>query len=302
MESVELALPKRHSLKLLDFLGHLPVGVAWASIPDGTIRYVNERFVSLFGYPLEELTTVHDWIMKSYADPGQAQAIDAFWYSHSGDTFEGREIEEVELDIRCKDGSIKTVLSSKILLPEQSGALSLFLDITPRTQREKVVRQQAMEDPLTGLLNRRAFSEHFESDLARSAEHGRMMALLLLDLDDFKPVNDTLGHEAGDRLLEIVARRLQGCLREGDQACRIGGDEFAVLVNDVQQESTAWLLADRIMQALSRPVNLDGKQTSISCSVGIAVYPQDGSDQQSLFRHADEAMYRVKRSKHEAGR
>lgn len=302
MENVELSLPRRQSLKLLDFLGHLPVGVAWASIPDGTIRYVNERFVTLFGYALEELSTVHEWIVQCYVDPEQAQAIDTFWYRQSGAQLEGREIEEIELDIRCKDGSVKTVLSSKILLPEQSGALSLFLDITPRSQREKLVRQQAMEDPLTGLLNRRAFSEYFEECLARSGKQASLMALLLLDLDQFKPINDTFGHEAGDRLLEVVAKRLRGCLRDEDLACRIGGDEFAVLVCDMQQESTAWLLADRIMQALARPINLGGNQVSINSSIGIAVYPQDGPDQQSLFRHADEAMYRVKRSKRDAGR
>src|SRR5690606_1179715 len=232
------------------------------------------------GYALEELSTVHEWIQQSYVNPEQAQAIDAFWYSHSGEKLEGREIEEIELDIRCKDGKIKTVLSSKILLPEQSGALSLFLDITPRIQREKLVRQQAMEDPLTGLLNRRAFSEYFEIGLSVSQEHKSLMALLLIDLDQFKPVNDTLGHEVGDRLLEIVAKRLRGCLRDEDLACRIGGDEFAVLVGDMQQESTAWLLADRIMQALARPVNLEGSKVSVSCSIGIAVYPQDGADQQ----------------------
>ena len=299
MENMTLELPQQSRLQLQEFLGHLPIGVAWASVPDGRIRFVNDRFTAMFGYSLAELSTVHDWIMRSYARPEQATAVDGFWYERSDtvDAAGSREIGEIELDIRCKDGSIKTVLSSKILLPQQSGALSLFLDITPRTQREKKVRQLAMEDSLTGLLNRRGFEEQLREDLEHSRRSDALMALLLLDLDRFKPVNDTLGHEAGDRLLQVVAQRLRSCLREDDSACRLGGDEFAVLITGMHQENTAWLLADRIMQALARPVDLDGQRVSTACSIGIAVFPQDGTDLQTLLRHADEAMYRVKRNK-----
>ncbi|MGP1609977.1 MAG: diguanylate cyclase domain-containing protein, partial [Burkholderiales bacterium] len=215
-----------------DVLARMPVGVAWASASDGQILYVNRKFTSMFGYALSDLTTVHTWIESAYANPEQARSIDDFWAHTLDGSGQAAEIDEVELDIRCKDGRVKTVLSGKIMLPNQTGALATFLDITPRKEKENLIRRQAMEDALTGLLNRRAFSQLMEQRLHECEEDaGAGMALLLIDLDGFKSVNDTFGHDQGDALLQKVAERLKLAVRDGDTLCRIGGDEFGVVLH-----------------------------------------------------------------------
>ncbi len=274
-----------------DLLARMPVAVAWAA-HDGRIRYVNRKFTRMFGYALEELTTVQAWIQQCYVDPAQVLAVEDFWAGHQPDS-EQVEMDDVELDIRCKDGSVKTVLSGKIELPNQAGALSTFQDITPRKENERLIRRQAMEDELTGLLNRRAFGANLQQALLRSRDN-MGVALILLDLDGFKQVNDTLGHDSGDVLLKRVADRLRQAVRDGDSLCRIGGDEFCVIVGSVASEQTAMLVADRMLASLTKPFEVSGHAITIGASIGIAWYPQDGADEQTLFKHADEALYRAK--------
>lgn len=271
----------------------LPVGLAWADV-DGTIRFVNRKFTSMFGYTVADLTTVHAWIESCYAVPEQAVAIDEFWRSQAGTGDEApAEIEEFELDILCKDGTVKTVLSGKIRLPDQAGALSTFLDITPRKHEEEIVRQQALEDPLTGLLNKRAFREMLEGGLSRSVRNRTTLALLLVDLDRFKHVNDEWGHDQGDFLLRQLARRLRYAVRHHDPVFRIGGDEFCVLMDDVDR-AFAENAAARILEETARPFRLQGTVVSTSVSIGIASCPGDARDAERLFRLADEALYRAK--------
>ncbi|MES2603878.1 MAG: sensor domain-containing diguanylate cyclase [Pseudomonadota bacterium] len=276
-----------------DVLSRMPVAVAWASGPEGTIRFVNRKFTRMFGYTMDDLTTVHEWILKCYAVPEQASSIDNFWQDQIKSTGKPTEIEDIELDIICKDGSIKTVLSGKIVLPNQAGALSTFQDITHQKESELLSRKQAMEDPLTGLLNRRAFSQSLELALRRCRE-GCNMALMLIDLDGFKQVNDTLGHDRGDLLLRQVADRLRLAVRDQDVLCRIGGDEFCIVVNSINGEQTASIIADRVLFGLAMPYQLLGDDAKTGASIGIALYPDDGIDEQSLFKHADEALYRAK--------
>lgn len=282
-----------------DVLARMPVGVAWANAKDGKILYVNRKFTHMFGYALSDLSTVHEWIEKCYADPEQAHSIDEFWIHTQDvvDTGQSTEIDEVELDIRCKDGRIKTVLSGKILLPGQSGALATFLDITPRKEKENLIQRQALEDALTGLLNRRAFGLRMEQRLQQCADSGDGMALLLMDIDGFKQVNDTFGHDQGDLLLQQVAARLQQAVRDGDALCRIGGDEFGMVLKNVGNEATASHVAERILYGLTRkPYELGKTVLSVGASIGIALYPEDGASEIELFKHADEALYRAKNS------
>lgn len=284
--SSTLPMPDAH-----DLLARMPVAVAWAA-PDGRIRYVNHKFTRMFGYAQDDLSTVQQWIQQCYIDPAQALAIDDFWISNHHDD-ESAEMDGIELDIRCKDGSIKTVLSGKIVLPNHAGALSTFQDITPRKESERLIRRQAMEDELTGLLNRRAFGINLQQALLRSRENSGV-ALILLDLDGFKRVNDTLGHDSGDLLLKRVAERLRQAVRDGDSLCRIGGDEFCVIVGSVAGVQTATLVADRMLTTLTKPFDVSGNTISIGASIGIALYPQDGKDEHTLFKYADEALYRAK--------
>jgi diguanylate cyclase (GGDEF)-like protein/PAS domain S-box-containing protein len=281
-----------------DVLARMPVAVAWANARDGRILYVNRKFTTMFGYHLSDLSSVHAWIENCYVNPDQAKSVDEFW-AHTRDALPGEptEMDEVELDIRCKDGRIKTVLSGKIMLPNQSGALATFLDITPRKEKENLIRRQALEDPLTGLLNRRAFTERMQRRLGECREQGGGMALLLIDMDGFKNVNDSFGHLQGDVLLQKVAERLKQAVRDGDALCRIGGDEFGVVLHSVSNEGTASHVAERILYGLTRkPYELGQTALGIGASIGIALYPDDGGDEIALFKHADQALYRAKNS------
>ena len=160
------------------------------------------------------------------------------------------------------------------------------------------LHRQALHDALTGLPNRSLLSEHLAVALARARRSGSAVAIAYIDLDDFKLVNDNLGHAAGDRLLVEVALRLQGCLRDTDVLARQGGDEFLLLLADLEDPQTAKAAAgatfERIRTALEEPFLLDGAELQIGVSMGVSVFPEDASDAETLHRHADGAMYRAK--------
>lgn len=277
-----------------DVLARMPVAVAWATY-DGRIRFVNRKFHRMFGYTLDDLTTVQDWIKKCYAIADQVTIIDNFWQTQRTPSAKPAEIEDVELEIVCKDGSTRSVLGGRIVLPNLGGAISTYQDITPRKENERLIRKQAMEDTLTGLLNRRAFSEAMDMAM-RNCRDGSDMALMMIDLDGFKHVNDTLGHDAGDILLKLVADRLRLAVRDQDVLCRIGGDEFCVVVNHILSADTAKTIADRILAGLAHPYRLGDQQVQVGASIGIAMYPEDGRNEQELFKYADAALYRAKQS------
>jgi diguanylate cyclase (GGDEF)-like protein/PAS domain S-box-containing protein len=196
---------------------------------------------------------------------------------------------------------------------EQGRALRLVgavHDITRRKDAEEQVRRLAYFDTLTGLPNRLLFTEQLIKALAHAERHGQQLAIMFIDLDDFKRVNDTLGHGAGDDLLKQIGLRLAGSIRSLDSVtrnglddeintiARLGGDEFIVLLNNVHQEFDAGTVARRLVSALAEPVTVQGAELYVSCSVGVATYPGDGNDIETLLMNADTAMYRAK----EAGR
>ncbi len=162
------------------------------------------------------------------------------------------------------------------------------------TRAERHVRHLAYHDPLTGLPNRLMFVDHLARAIERAAAHGNALAVLFLDLDRFKFVNDTLGHEAGDRLLNTMAERLRGCVRADDCVARLGGDEFTVLLEHLPRPGVAASIAQNICRTLSAPLTIDGQEIVVSVSIGISVHPADGDDVSTLLRHADTAMYRAK--------
>lgn len=155
----------------------------------------------------------------------------------------------------------------------------------------------ARYDELTGLPNRRLFQDRMRSALARTRRHRERFALLYVDIDDFKQVNDSLGHSAGDQLLEEVALRLQQCVREEDTVARMGGDEFVILLEEIQTPDDADMIAEKILSSVSFPVHLDGHLLCVKASVGIALYPDHGDSAEQLLRHADAAMYDSKKAK-----
>ncbi|WP_024300963.1 bifunctional diguanylate cyclase/phosphodiesterase [Pseudogulbenkiania sp. MAI-1] len=167
-------------------------------------------------------------------------------------------------------------------------------DITLLKQGERELQRLAFYDPLTGLANRALFADHLQMALAGARREPGQLAVMYIDLDRFKSVNDTLGHPAGDRLLSEVAGRLRGVVRDADTLARLGGDEFTVLLAELHGEEQALQVAARIIQSVSQPVLLDGQELFVSASVGIAFFPQHGDDADTLCRHADMALYEAK--------
>ena len=163
-----------------------------------------------------------------------------------------------------------------------------------RKRAEDRLAYYAQHDALTGLANRFLFRDRLLQALARSRRTKRVVGLLLLDLDRFKAVNDAFGHECGDRLLRGAAERLYSCVREVDAVCRLGGDEFTVVLEGVSDENDLTAVAQRILDAIARPFDLDGQQVTVGVSVGITAFPRDNQNIDGLLRHADVAMYRAK--------
>ena len=169
-----------------------------------------------------------------------------------------------------------------------------------RQQMHARLQRMAQYDQLTQVPNRELLRERFKAALANARVTSGRMALLYIDLDRFKQVNDTYGHGVGDMLLQAVASRLQGCVRDSDTVARIGGDEFVVLLHSIQALEDAYGVQEKIQHALSLPLRLDGHCLSIGPSIGVACFPDHGTEDVALFRHADEAMYSAKRHNHKA--
>ncbi|HZW21044.1 CHASE domain-containing protein [Noviherbaspirillum sp.] len=199
---------------------------------------------------------------------------------------------------RIESGRTQLVLQAGISISLLLGLLMwIFLDDRARAlQAANQAMQLALYDPLTGLPNRKLLDERLQQALAAAKRHGGHLALLFIDLDKFKPVNDNFGHSYGDLLLKEVALRLRSCVRESDTASRLGGDEFVALLPEVENEHDVSVVADKILQRLTMPYDVAGHTFDISASIGAAVYPQDGGDAKSLTRSADLAMYEAKNS------
>ena len=175
-----------------------------------------------------------------------------------------------------------------------AGRLLLFRDVSDRARLEQDLRRLAYYDTLTGLPNRTLFNDRLEHELSRARRHGECMAVFFVDLDRFKVINDSLGHELGDKVLTSVALRMQNCLRAEDTLARLGGDEFAVLLPGIGDDGSATIVADRLLASLVVPHHIGGHELTVGASLGVALFPRDGSDVDRLLRSADTAMYRAK--------
>jgi len=208
------------------------------------------------------------------------------------DTYRSVNIRKQQEVQELADGRIVSI--SRRMLSD-GGWLTTHEDITDRAQSERRIAYMAQHDILTGLANRALFAEKFDEISKRHNRHGAGFSLLMLDLDRFKAVNDTLGHSAGDLLLKEVAKRLQSSLRETDILARLGGDEFAIIQEgEVEQRAAAVTVALKIIDLLEKPFDLDGQQVSIGISIGIAFAPEHGEDPDQLMKRADIALYAAK--------
>ncbi len=187
--------------------------------------------------------------------------------------------------------SINTVRDAKGGVGNYVG---MFTDITARKQAEERLRVLAYHDPLTGLPNRALFHTLLNQALAKAQRHHRLGAVLFIDLDRFKNINDTLGHAIGDLLLKEVAARLLTCLRQSDTIARLGGDEFTILLEEIAHEQDAIIVAQKTLAVLAEPFNLAGNEVFVTASIGLSLFPHDGSDVEALLKNADTALYRTK--------
>jgi diguanylate cyclase (GGDEF)-like protein/PAS domain S-box-containing protein len=170
----------------------------------------------------------------------------------------------------------------------------IFRDIKERKLAEKKLEYMALYDPLTDLPNRTLFFDRLNQAIALAKRNSYAFALMFLDLDGFKQVNDSMGHDIGDMLLKETARRLTDCLRKSDTVARMGGDEFTLVLTKLEMASDAKIVAEKVIACMSNPFHLKGYDCSVTVSIGISLYPADSSDGETLFKHADMAMYRVK--------
>jgi diguanylate cyclase (GGDEF)-like protein/PAS domain S-box-containing protein len=213
----------------------------------------------------------------------------------------GRPLLGLTIGLELVDGDVVWVHENvlPIVRPGDdvpSAVLISFNDIGPARAAQQQLTFLAQRDALTGLYNRAYFSQRMQAVMEQAADDVQQVAVLFLDLDGFKKVNDTAGHEAGDHLLRIVAQRLSACVRQGDTLARLGGDEFVVLLDNVRSLAEAERLAKRIVEAIAQPFSTGGTEYYLGASIGIAAYPDHGSDAATLLRCADAAMYNAKQN------
>ena len=257
---------------------------------DLRFTFLNPRLNTLLGYPDGYLIDRRLDSLWPAADPPRVLALAIRLRQGKAATY--------EQELRRADGSLLTAIVTDAphldAAGNLQGAILTITDISERKASEQRIHYLATHDALTGLANRAQFLDQMNTSLLLAMRHRTRFALLLLDLDRFKEVNDTLGHAAGDALLIEAARRMQQGLRASDLLARQGGDEFMVLLHDVHSPDEAEAVAGKIRQAIRQPFTLEGTEQHISVSIGIALYPEDGTDIETLTRHADAAMYRAK--------
>ena len=203
-----------------------------------------------------------------------------------------------ELRLRDARGEVRWFASTIASQADAQGRVTrlrgAMVDVTARRLAESRVQRLAYQDDLTGLPNRAAFMEHIADAVAQARARGSRLALLFLDLDGFKEINDSLGHDAGDDLLRQVSQRIRACLRQADRLARFGGDEFLVLIDPVRRRRDVEVVTRKILKAVATPLKLDGLMATVSASIGIAMFPEDGDDPRRLLKNADAAMYQAK--------
>lgn len=276
-------------------LDAMPIPVTWARLEDARIIFMNRKFTEVFGYQVGDFETVPEWVEKAYPDPHHRARAEGTWYMFFGNpTLHEYEIDPVEVDVLCRDGTIKTTILGGVIVPKAGLAVATFVDISDRKRDEVLVRQLAEEDPLTGLRNRRAFDAHLEYSMKQTSVHGSSLNLLILDLDLFKEVNDRFGHALGDVLLQEVATRISDSVRSSDVVARFGGDEFGVILTNTAGQTDVGRVCDKLIAAVEEPVEIEGHTIHPGVSIGVGCCPQDASSPGALFRAADQALYQAK--------
>lgn len=259
---------------------------------DGQIQYTNRKFTEVTGYTSEEMIGQTPGKLSSGQMP-RATFCDLWKTIMAGREWRG------EILNKRKNGEVFWDLVSISPIKDTSGRITHFLaiqeDISIRKACEARLVRQASYDDLTGLPNRTLAFDRLGNSLARARRSGQVVALLLVDLDEFKTVNDTLGHAAGDRLLQQAARRLERHVRRSDTVSRLGGDEFAIILGDLPQPRAAEAAVQKVHDLFREPFVIEGIETFVTASIGVSLFPADGTEASTMLKNADAAMYRSKK-------
>ena len=286
-----LAESDRQGERVRDLYNNAPCGYHSLDA-DGFFVEINDTELEWLGYERSEVVG-----RKRFSDFLTADGREAF-RSNFARFIESGEVRDVEYDLVRRDGSLlKALLSASMVRGPDGGLLmsrATVFDITDRNLAEQRIAHLAHHDPLTGLPNRTLLMDRMQQAIAHAHRSGSRAAVLFLDLDNFKTINDSLGHGVGDGLLQSVASRIQLCVREGDTVARLGGDEFVVVLRDVASAPDAMHVADKIAEGLAETFRIQSQDLHVTASIGISLYPNDGHDAESLLKHADTAMYHAK--------
>jgi diguanylate cyclase (GGDEF)-like protein/PAS domain S-box-containing protein len=255
------------------------------------IEFVNPAFTHMTGYTSEEIIGQNPNVLKSghHDEP---------FYKHMYTVLAAQDYWQGEIWNRRKNGEIYPEWLTINVIRDEDGQITqyaaIFSDITERKKTEERIKNLAYFDVLTGLPNRRLFTDRLQVAIANAHRHGHPLAIMFLDLDLFKRINDSLGHGVGDQVLVETAGRISHCIREGDTVARLGGDEFTILLPELDHLEDAAKLAERVIGHVKQPFMVDDHELYVTTSIGIAVYPEDGATVEALIKNADTAMYRAK--------
>ncbi|GMR08260.1 MAG: hypothetical protein BMS9Abin26_1265 [Gammaproteobacteria bacterium] len=258
---------------------------------DGIVEYVNKAFEQNTGYSAAEVIGQKSSMTRS------GKHSDEFYADLWNTILAGKVYRNVLINKR-KDGALYHEEKTITPLTDDTGNITHFIstgkDITERLQVQERLKFMAHHDALTGLPNRVLFTDRLEHALDKTSRQDSFIAVMFLDMDRFKIINDTLGHDAGDEALCVIARRISECVRNEDTVARLGGDEFAILLEGVSRARDSAPIARKILNSLSSSLTIEGHELFITTSIGISLYPTDGNDSRTLLKHADIAMYRAK--------
>ncbi len=262
-----------------------------STLKEGTIVEVNDAFERNTGYSREESVGKTTSGLDLWVDPSDREAI-------VESLSRGEDLVERETRFRCKDGSIMVCLftTRRIMLEQGECILSTIQNITERKRAEETILHMATHDPLTDLPTMKLARDRLTMAIAQAKRTKTAIAALFIDVDGFKEINDTRGHEAGDRALRAIASRLRSCVRESDTVARIGGDEFFAIIANLSSSEAAGIVAEKIVGAFSLPVPINGDAVPVTVSIGVAYWPEGGTTADALVKAADAAMYDVKRA------
>ncbi len=260
---------------------------------EGRYLDANPALARIYGFatPAELIETWHDIRAQLYVDPKRREEFMRIVKARGS-------ISGFESQVYRKNGDIIWISENARAVLGDSGHVLYYEgtveDITERHLYQARIEQQANYDTLTGLANRSLLNDRLEQGILTAASYGARLAVVFIDLDRFKYINDSLGHDVGDRLLQGMAERFKSCIREFDTVARLGGDEFVLLLNGQSGPDSVATMLERVLESVAQPWRHGARDFELTCSVGVALYPDDGSDAAALLKHADSAMYRAK--------